>query len=236
MSKGLVRLTDDVWIWPHDPDPARVQACVGIVAGRGASLIVDAGHSPDLARQVKASMLREGLPEPTLLTYTHHHWDHVWGACAWNVPVVAHKLCAEALRAEAAKPWSSEFLRSEVSRNPRLGPSFQARSRAVRDWTELRVVIPDRVFDAHLDLDIGGIAVELDHVGGPHTADSITVKVPSAKVMFLGDSYYAPPFHLRAPDASPDYEMLTSMVTPDYEWYVESHDEPLRRSDLVNAM
>ena len=23
-------------------------------------------------------------PAPRWLVYTHHHWDHIWGACAWD--------------------------------------------------------------------------------------------------------------------------------------------------------
>ena len=28
-------------------------------------------------------MAGEGLPPARWLVYTHHHWDHVWGAVAW---------------------------------------------------------------------------------------------------------------------------------------------------------
>jgi glyoxylase-like metal-dependent hydrolase (beta-lactamase superfamily II) len=157
----------------------------------------------------------------------------VWGACAWGVPVVAHELCAQALRREARQPWSAEFLRSEMARNPLLGPSYEARGRAVRDWDALRLVVPDRVFGARLDLDVGGVAVELDHVGGQHTADSIVVRVPSARVMFLGDCYYPPPYHLRAPDSRPDRAMLAGFLSRDYDWYVGSHEDPLSRSDVA---
>ena len=68
-------------------------------------------------------MESEGLPPARLLVYTHHHWDDTWGACAWDVPVVAHEVGADLLAAEAAKPWSHEYLRAEMERYPLLRPS-----------------------------------------------------------------------------------------------------------------
>jgi glyoxylase-like metal-dependent hydrolase (beta-lactamase superfamily II) len=233
MPETLVQVTDGVWLWPHDPDPDRVQPSVGIVVGDGASLLVDAGNSPELARRIKAAMEVESLPPATTIVPTHFHWDHTWGACAWDIPMVAHELCGQSLAEEAAKPWSHDYLRAEVERTPLLGPSFRARAAAVRDFADFRVVLPERTFTTRLTLDVGGVAVELEHVGGRHSADSTVIRVPSAGVVFIGDAYYPPPYHLRSPADRPDLEPLTSLVSEDYDWYVESHDHPLRRATLA---
>jgi len=58
----LQHLAGRVWLYPSDPDPGAVQGGVGIVVGDGGSTIVDAGHSPALARLVQAAMAAEGLP------------------------------------------------------------------------------------------------------------------------------------------------------------------------------
>lgn len=228
----LIQVAGSVWLWPHDPDPSRVQAAMGIVAGDGGSLIVDAGHSPRLASQVKAAMAEAGLPAARTLVYTHHHWDHTWGACVWGVPVVAHERCADLLAGEAARPWSHEFMRAEMARNPLLVPSYQARGRAVDDFGELRFVLPDRTFTTRLTID----GVELEHVGGRHSPDSTVVRVPSAGVLFLGDSYYPPPHHLRGPADRPDLDLVAGLVSADYEWYVESHGRPMRRTDVLTML
>jgi len=100
-------------------------------------------------------MESEGLPPARLLVYTHHHWDHTWGACA-----------------------------------------------------------------------------ELEHVGGRHTPESTIVRIPRDGVIFLGDCYYPPPYHLRGPEDGLDLDLLKSIVSNDYEWYVESHAPPWRRADI----
>jgi glyoxylase-like metal-dependent hydrolase (beta-lactamase superfamily II) len=236
MLDSLTQVTDSVWLWPPHPDLSRVQAAVGIVVGEGSSLVVDAGNSPRLARRVKEAMRAAGLPPASHLVPTHFHWDHTWGACAWDVPMVAHDLCGQLLAEEAERPWSQEYLRSEMDRNPLLAPSFQARAAAVPDFGDFRVVLPERTFATRLTLDVGGVSVELEHVGGQHSPDSTVIRVPAAGVVFLGDSYYPPPYHLRSPDDGPDLELAASLVCDDYEWYIESHDRPRRRAEVLELL
>lgn len=115
-----------VWWYPADPDPANVQGGVAVVADERGSVVVDAGNSPAHARLIQAAMAEAGLPAARWLVYTHHHWDHVWGACAWaDVEIVGHAAGRALLEAEAARPWSHGYLREQVAADPRLGPSFR---------------------------------------------------------------------------------------------------------------
>ncbi|MFI6781316.1 MBL fold metallo-hydrolase [Micromonospora sp. NPDC050276] len=98
-------LAGRVWLCPGDPDPEAVQAGVAVVADERGSVIIDAGQSPAHAGDIQAALAAAGLPEPRWLVYTHHHWDHVWGACAWpGVEIVGHETAVSLLRAEAARP------------------------------------------------------------------------------------------------------------------------------------
>ncbi|AZM48879.1 MBL fold metallo-hydrolase [Streptomyces sp. WAC 06738] len=235
---GLVRITDRVWWWPHHPDPDRVQAGVGVIAGDDGCLLVDAGHSPALARRIAGALGGAGLPKARALVYTHHHWDHVWGAQEWAVPVTAHELTAEALRAEAEKPWSEAYVRAGMARDPRLVPSYTARLRAMAEdgWDSLRIVPPAETFTGRHEIRLGGVTAELRHVGGGHAADSTVVGVPSEGVLFVGDCYYPPPYHLREEGAGPDLALARELVGGEYEWYVESHEAPRRRKEAEAAL
>jgi glyoxylase-like metal-dependent hydrolase (beta-lactamase superfamily II) len=101
------------------------------MAGDDGCLVVDAGQSPTHARRVRDSLVRQGFPPPRLLVYRHHHWDHIWGAQEWGVPVVAHEQSRQGLLAEADKPWSEPYLRAEMARAPLLRPSGSARIRVM---------------------------------------------------------------------------------------------------------
>jgi glyoxylase-like metal-dependent hydrolase (beta-lactamase superfamily II) len=150
--------------------------------------------------------------------------------------MVARDLCGQLLAEEAERPWSQEYLRSEVDRNRLLAPSFRARAAAVPDFDDFRVVLPERTFATRLTLDVGGVSVELEHVGGRHSPDSTVIRVPAAGVVFLGDCYYPPPSHLRSPDDGPDIDLAASLVSDDYEWYIESHDRPRRRVEVLELL
>ncbi|WP_052590297.1 MBL fold metallo-hydrolase [Luteipulveratus mongoliensis] len=220
----LQHLAGRVWLYPHDPDPDAVRGSVAVIADERGSVVVDAGHSPALAREVQRALRAAGLPSPRWLVYTHHHWDHTWGACAWDgVEIIGHASATTILEGEARRPWSAAYLREQVAENPRLSASFAARARAVDDWSKLRVLPPHRTFDTSLELPTG---VQVRHVGGQHAPDSSIVIDPESRVALLGDCFYPPPLHLRSPDDTADVPMLLGLLEEQHEWYVDAHDSP----------
>ncbi|QGN48464.1 MBL fold metallo-hydrolase [Micromonospora sp. WMMC415] len=223
-----------VWATPFDPDPAWVRPSVALVADERGSVLVDAGQSPAHAAEIQVALRAAGLPEPRWLVYTHHHWDHVWGACAWpGVEIVGHVTGADLLRAEAARPWSTRYLREQVRANPRLGPSFRARALAVDCWDDFAVRPPTRTFTDGLDLPTG---VLVRHVGGHHAPDSTVVVDPASGVLLLGDSWYPPPLHLRSPDDGPDLALVRRLLTDDVGWYVSSHSPTMTLDEARAAV
>lgn len=233
MISPLTQLSEHVWLLPHNPDESAVQSSIGVVATRNECLLVDAGNSPRLARKLKTELVRCNLPPVTRIIYTHHHWDHVYGACEFGVPVTAHKLCRTILRQEAKKPWGREYLNEEIKRNPKLRLSYRARAKNIEDWKAFRIVVPEDVFDTVTSIQLDGLVIELEHLGGAHAEDSIVVKIPEDGVMFLGDCFYPPPLHLRGPDSAPSFDMLRRIQSSIYDLYVEGHDKPFTRRELL---
>lgn len=224
------QLAGRVWWYPADPDPAKVCGGVGYLAAPDGGLLVDAGQSPGHARRIQAALAESGLPAPRRLVYTHHHWDHVWGACAWpDVEIIGHETGAPLLRQEARRPWNRDYLAEQVAANLLLEPSFTARAAAVTDWDELAILPPHTEFADSLELP-GGI--EVRHVGGGHAPDSTVVIDHEAKVAFLGDCFYPPPYHLRKPADGHDVGMIRALLAEELDWYVDSHNEPRRRGGL----
>jgi glyoxylase-like metal-dependent hydrolase (beta-lactamase superfamily II) len=232
MHQKLTQLAEHVWLWPHNPRFTAVQCSVGVIIGESETVLVDAGNSPQLAHRIKATLRQSGFPPVSRIIYTHHHWDHTYGACEFQVPVVAHATCKTLLAEEAQKPWSVEYLHQQIKHNPRLRVSYKALERAIRDWDTFRIVLPDIVFDHSLTLQCGRLSLELEHVGGQHAEDSIVVKVPEAQVLFLGDCYYPPPLHLRTPESKASMSMLAALESKEYTLYVGGHGKPITRAEL----
>jgi glyoxylase-like metal-dependent hydrolase (beta-lactamase superfamily II) len=236
LESKLTQLGEHTWYFPHDPEPEAVQSSIGVITTRHESVLVDAGNSPPLARLVKTELARRQLPPVSRIIYTHHHWDHVYGACEFGVPVTAHTICRAILVEESKKPSGIEYLEEEIRCNPLLAASYQARARAIDDWEEFRIVAPEAVFEKEAAIHLDGLDIELEHVGGEHAPDSIVVRVPQDGVMFLGDCYYPPPLHLRKPDSAPSLEMLRKIQSSAYHLYVEGHDKPFTRTELLRVL
>jgi glyoxylase-like metal-dependent hydrolase (beta-lactamase superfamily II) len=236
MELRLTQLTEHTWYLPHHPDANVVQSSIGVIATRNQSLLVDAGNSPRLARRIKAELARCNLPPLSRILYTHHHWDHVYGACEFELPVTAHVICREILKEESQKPWGIEYLHEEIMRNPALVASYNARAKSIDDWTTFRIVVPEETFEKEELIHLDGLTIELEHVGGEHAEDSIVVKVPEDGVMFIGDCYYPPPLHLRTPDSAPSLHILRRLQNYAYNLYVEGHDKPFTQTELLKFL
>lgn len=236
MKQGLSQLAENVWLWPHDPRPHLVQSSVGIISDSSETILIDAGNSPLLASQIKMELGRLGFPPVSYIIYTHHHWDHIYGACVFQVPIVAHTTCKAILTEESKKPWSSDFIFKEIQANPLLSNSYNARNLAISDWNQFSLRLPGIVFEKTLSLKLSNFTLELEHIGGIHAEDSILVKIPHARTMFLGDCYYPPPFHLRSPESTASLSMLAMLENKEYDLYVEGHDYPLTRIDLLQRI
>jgi len=236
MGLEITQLTEHIWLLPHNPDANAVQSSIGLITNLNETVLVDAGNSPRLARKMKTELARCHLPPVSRIIYTHHHWDHIYGACEFEVPVTAHVICKAILEEESMKPWGIEYLREEIRRNPRLTASYNARAKAIDDWGAFRIVVPEEIFEKEESINLGELAIELEHVGGEHAEDSIVVKVPQDGVMFIGDCYYPPPLHLRKPDSAPSLDMLRRLQNHAYALYVEGHDKPFTQAELSNFL
>jgi len=123
----------------------------------------------------------------TLVVYTHFDWDHCWGTAAFpGVPVLGHRLTRERLLA----PEPGEFLERMRAEKPAHFEGSQ-------------IIPPDVTFRDRLDIDAGGLTLELHHLPG-HTADSVVVYVPELGLLLAGDAVETPlptlsePGHIRA--------------------------------------
>ncbi len=232
MAEALVQIVPNVYIFPRDESPERVQPNVGIITAGRQTVLIDAGNSPRHARRIMIALDDIQAPPVRQIIYTHSHWDHVFGAMVFGAPAVAHELCRKHLAELSSKPWSHSYVQEEIQRSPAREASLRAMSRAVEDWRNFRIVQPEIVFSQSLTLHFEGVTLELEHVGGAHAPDSIVVRLPEQRVLFLGDCYCLPPPHLRRPEDTPDFALLRRLASDAYDWYIDSHSPPMSREEV----
>ena len=219
----LTQISPHVWILPRHPDKNRVQATVGMILTAQQTILVDAGNSLRLARQIEATLAAMSAPPISHVIYTHHHWDHTFGACVYGVPAIAHRLSHQFLRRMRQENVGETYLRTKVERNPKLILDWTA-----ADWAEFEIVLPEITYEERKQFRFNDVSLELVHFGGVHAADSTVIKVVNDGVMFLGDCYYPAPRYIDTDDQMLDMNMLAGLLDEQYEHYIDGHNAPMQ--------
>jgi glyoxylase-like metal-dependent hydrolase (beta-lactamase superfamily II) len=165
-----VEVAEHVYVIPDGRVP--LVPNVGIVVGEREALVVDTGMGPKNGRRVleKARALTQ---EPFLLTITHFHPEHGFGAQAFSDARIVY----------------NRSQKDELDRKGRAYlEMFRGFGEAVAEQLEgVELVHPHDVYDEHLGLDLGGVPVELRFFGQAHTRGDQVVFLPKQGVLFTGD-------------------------------------------------
>lgn len=223
----LTKISEHVyWMPPGAPD--RPSLCA--VVGDRRTAMLDAGSSQAHAREFLAALSAEGAARPSVVVYTHSHWDHVFGGAELGAPVIAHVLTAEYLLEVADMDWSDEALDERVAAGEASAQHAANVKQELPSPRTVEVAPADIVFEQGLDIELGGVTVRVRHVGGNHSADSSVMYIEPDRVLFLGDCIYDSPAGLTAEVTFP---LLDGILAFGAELYVEGHHEAvLSRRDI----
>jgi len=185
-TRGLHEIGDRVWAWML-PDGGYGWSNAGLIAGDGASLLVDTLFDLPLTREMLTAMapVTEHAPITDALI-THSNGDHTHGnqLLDSSVRVIAAKGTAE----EIAHGMAPEML--VMTQTADLGPVATGYLRerfGPFDFGGITVRNADQTFDDRLSIEVGGREVHLLNLGPAHTAADSVVHVPDAGVLFAGD-------------------------------------------------
>ena len=239
MFRELEELAPRILMFPRDETPNTIQPNIGVLRLEQQTVLIDAGNSPRHARQLMAAMAGGNFAPIETIIYTHHHWDHTFAAASFNASVIVAQAKNAPLMAEyASRPWSAQFLREEIYRSPHREASYNTMMDAIPDWRDFRICEPTLTFTEKLTLYFDELTLEMEAVGGRHAADSLIVRIPEVGVVFVGDSYYPPPIHLRADDDDDLHVpmMENVILSEDYDIYVDGHGPPRSRDEFAHII
>jgi glyoxylase-like metal-dependent hydrolase (beta-lactamase superfamily II) len=218
VTKALTRVSEHVYWFPPGP-PDRPSLCA--VAGERRTVMLDGGSSRAHARSFLDALSRAGVETPSLLVYTHSHWDHVFGGVEVAAPVIAHATVAERLVELAARDWSDDGLDRRVAAGEASPEHAQHVKEELPAPRSVDIVLADVVFHDPVRLELGGVAVHVRHVGGDHSPDSTVVHVEPDRLLFLGDCICESP--LGALTAERSFRLHDVLRSFGAELYVEGH-------------
>ena len=148
---------------------------IGIILGRDAALVVDTGMGPANGKKVLDAAIRVAGQRPLVLTLTHFHPEHGFGAQVFKGAAKIHYNRSQ-----------RDELRAKGDGYLGMFKTFGPHVAAALEGTEL--VQPDEVYDgASATIDLGGREVELKTWGLAHTAGDQVVWLPTERILFTGD-------------------------------------------------
>jgi len=167
-----VEIATGVWVIPDGGVP--LVPNVGFVDGTRSHLVVDTGMGIRSGQVVLGHAQRFANGKPLILTCTHFHPEHAYGAQVFAPvsTIVYNRTQLDELH-EKGHPYADLFRT--------FGDTVAA------ELEGFEVVEPDIVYDGEADLDLGGRIVQLRTYGGTHTKSDAWVFLPAERILFTGD-------------------------------------------------
>jgi glyoxylase-like metal-dependent hydrolase (beta-lactamase superfamily II) len=167
-------IAEDVWIIPD----RRIFLVpnIGIVVGKKAALIIDCGLGPQCGQKVIEAAEKIAPNRQLILTQTHAHPEHVFGALAFKN------------RAQIfLNRQQDDYL---IKTGPILLQLFRKRfGEAERELLADAEVVPatDTYDSDRGTLDLGGKQVDFHSMGTAHSPGDQIIFLPKEKILFAGD-------------------------------------------------
>ena len=145
----------------------------GFVVGENGVLVIDSHVNIAMAQLIQ-KRIREVTNKPILyLVNSNYHGDHTFGNCAFRkeVVLIQHKITAQLIEYFDEE---KEFIFPCVGNKPEIYEGITLRR-------------PDIIFDDFMEINLGGITVELHYFGPANTPGDTITYVPSAKCAWTGN-------------------------------------------------
>jgi cyclase len=228
LPRSLRALTPHVYVWLPDGHATWGMANCVLIAGEGSALLVDTPYTARMTRHLQrlaADVLPPGTHIDTVVN-THGNGDHSYGnalfaddfadSSASSASSDRAALSGPGLRPAAeiistdangdhlcAEPGPAALAGLVAGSDPdtALGGYLRRHFGRFGDFGVAEIVPPTRTFSGRLDLDIGGVAVQLIEVGPAHTAGDLIVNLPEEGVVCAGDVVFCDdhPVHWAGP-------------------------------------
>ena len=147
----------------------------GIVVGSRSVLVIETAMGARNGARILAEARTPRRGPQALLTTTHFHPEHAFGAAPF---AGAATYVANLAQARELADKGREYVEMFSTFGPGLAELLAG----------VELVAPDVTFDGgSARLDLGGIAVELHEIGPAHTRGDMVVWLPEQRILFAGD-------------------------------------------------
>lgn len=189
---------------------------IGLILGDGAAAVIDTRSTYAQAREIVAHV-REVTDAPiSTVIDTHGHFDHAFGNRVFRPCTIWGQAGCVAFLERTGERRKATI----ETETPELAGQL----------AEVVIDPPDRTFDDHATIEVGGRPVELWFLGRGHTDHDAVVTVPGTPLVWAGDlleegnvPFYGDGYPLEWPATA---AAIARLVPPDGGVVVPGHGEP----------
>ena len=189
-----------------------VNGNIVVVLGRDATLVVDTGQFPSIARRALAD-IRALSPAPIrYVVNTHWHGDHLLANSVFKEAYPQARFIAHAHTIEQGARFYADYSTRMGKRLPAIVEDMRKKrgasaseeerlwldrtlacvDRAAEEIGETRYLPPDQVVNDELRVELGGLHVIVKHLGTANTPGDLVVWIPEEKIVAVGDMVVHP--------------------------------------------
>ncbi|WP_066300321.1 MBL fold metallo-hydrolase [Bacillus sp. FJAT-29937] len=218
--------------WYQTPVSETDRPILGVVIGDKRTLMIDAGNSEAHARYFLSELEKNNIPEPSLVVLTHWHWDHIFGLSALDMISIASKQTKDEMEKLVSFEWTDEALDERVKSGVEIEFCSTAIKKEFGSERNITITLPEVTFDKRIDIDLGEVTCQIEHVGGDHAQDSVIVYIKEEKILFLADAIYANLYSSKNNlTVKGTLQLLDKLDQFDAETYVLSHWKPVSKDE-----
>ena len=230
------QLTDTVFCM--DADARTDQPFVYYIHGSRYNLQVDAGNSPENYRKLLNELGECGLPKPDFIVTTHWHWDHTFGLCAAECPIIASGKTDTVLADVQTWKWDEASMKQRLQSGKDIEFTYHCIKEQYSNPADIRVRRPDITIDSGMTLDLGGFQAVIQHRDSPHTRDALFIWLPHENILIGGDAHYEDYYdNYGQYDKNRLSDFILWLESIPFITYLKGHDEPaISKNELLEFL
>ena len=232
MNKFILNKISDHVYWMPPSKPDRPSLCA--IVGTDMVVMLDGGASNNHACEFLEQLKMLEISHPQYVVLTHWHWDHVFGAAEVGAQIVAQSLTAKKLIELSMRDWTDKGLKEQIAAGYETEKGVEYIKAELPSPRSVCVAAANVIFHNSLEIQLGSVTCQIEHVGGDHSEDSSVIFILPDRVLFLGDCLCG------VFEASQPYytvqkllPLLDALLTFDAAYYVEGHESKVfKRSEF----
>jgi glyoxylase-like metal-dependent hydrolase (beta-lactamase superfamily II) len=259
-QRSTIKLADNVYEIRHPDAPDGFpQSNTTVIIGERGVMVIDSCLLPSTARADVEQIRRWTTKPVTHLLNTHWHFDHTLGNQTYadaypGVQVIAQQHTQKVIRdfnpgAVARYPGRAQrFKKILDSGRDSDGKPLSAADRkdyehaldglapVVEEFKTVTQLVPNVVFDSEMDIDLGGMLVQLRFLGRGNTGGDTIAYLPKQKILITGDLVDHPVPYFFGGFPADQVTTLDRLAAFDATTIVPGHGDVLRDKSFIFQM